>query len=371
MTITNGKKKESRTSAQKGAHATTLRARAKTDPYVEGVVRIVDSFPILLASFDSNGRCLFKCVDIEPLCVQLIFEESMGSHDSWARVVTDTLASKGTRSLEVRPLPEEEERILVFLKPQTDGEDPSRKTVAAFGFNSSRCNLQPTEAFGAQHLAIVAHELRNPLSNVQAGLKILDMRPSEETSHSTRQLMRRQLDFLAGLVDDLLEATRSKAKRWKLVRSRTDAHHVIHLALQLSGEALKAPGISVDISIPQENSPFDGDAHRLAQVVSNLLDNAVKFTPRGGAISVRATYTESEVCISVTDNGIGLTAEQQRALFQPFGQVEAMRSLSPHGLGLGLFIAKSIVEEHGGRIEVTSEGLQRGASFSVIVPRKV
>jgi len=378
--MTDGNKKPSRTPIQLGGGATILERSSENKPYVEGVLRIVDSFPILLASFDRIGRCLFvnkgtsrlfKSADIEPLHVQSIFEESLGSRDSWARVVTDTLASRGTKTIELRPISEADDRILVFLKPQIDEDDPSKKFLVAFGVDSSRSNLQHSEAFGEQHLAMVAHELRNPLSNVQTGLKILDMGPSEETSRSTRQLMRRQLDFLAGLVEDLLEATRSKAKKWRLVRGRTDAYHVIHLALQLSGDSVKAPGISLNISIPQENHPFEGDAHRLAQVISNLLDNAVKFSPRGGTISVEATYTESEVCISVSDAGIGLTEEQQAALFRPFGQVEGMRSLSPHGLGLGLFIAKSIVEEHGGRIEVFSKGVHNGACFSVILPRRV
>jgi signal transduction histidine kinase len=218
---------------------------------------------------------------------------------------------------------------------------------------------------------MVAHELRNPLSNVQTGLKILDMGPSEETSRSTRQLMRRQLEFLAGLVEDLLEATRSKARKWKLVRGRTDAYHIIHLALQLCGESIKAPGLSLNVSIPPENLPFEGDAHRLAQVISNLLDNAVKFTPAGGTIAVQATYGDDEVCICVSDTGVGLSEEQQKAIFRPFQQVEAVRSLSPRGLGLGLFIAKSIVEEHGGRIEVFSKGLHQGSLFSVTLPLKV
>jgi signal transduction histidine kinase len=136
------------------------------------------------------------------------------------------------------------------------------------------------------------------------------------------------------------------------------------------GESIKAPGISLNISIPPENLPFEGDAHRLAQVVSNLLDNAVKFSPAGGTITAEAIYNESEVRLSVSDTGIGLTAEQQSALFRPFGQIEEGRQWSPRGLGLGLFIAKSIVEDHGGRIEVYSEGAQRGTSFSIILPLK-
>ncbi len=370
---------ENRMAVGSAAGVVPLEASSETVPYAEGIARIVDSFPILLASFDRVGQCLcvnkgaellLKSGEIAPIRLQSILEESMGSRDSWLKVVTDALSSEGYASMEIRLSSEGPDPIRVFLKSRTDGKDTSSQSVVALGVDSSLSSVQRPETFGEHHLAMVAHELRNPLSNALAGLKILEMEPAEETSRNTRQLMQRQLDHLAGLVDDLAEAARSKAGKRRLLRGRTDAHHVIHLALQLMGESIKAPGISLNISIPPENLPFEGDAHRLAQVVSNLLDNAVKFSPAGGTITAEAIYNESEVRLSVSDTGIGLTAEQQSALFRPFGQIEEGRQWSPRGLGLGLFIAKSIVEDHGGRIEVYSEGAQRGTSFSIILPLK-
>lgn len=375
-----GSKDRNRMAVEDAAGVSPRETFSETAPYSDGIARIVDTFPILLASFDCDGRCLcvnkgaellFKSGEIGPIRLQSILEESMGSRDSWLRVVTEALSSEGFTSMELSFASAGADPIRVFLKSQREGSDTSLQGVVALGVDRSLSSVQRSEMVGEHHLAMVAHELRNPLSNALAGLKILDMEPAEETSRNTRQLMRRQLDHLAGLVDDLAEAARSKAGKRRLLRGRTDAHHVVHLALQLMGESITAPGVSLHISIPPENLSFDGDAHRLAQVVSNLLDNAVKFSPDGGAIFAEATYNESEIRISVRDSGIGLTAEQQSALFRPFVQIEEGRAWSPRGLGLGLFIAKSIVEEHGGRIEVYSEGLQRGSSFSIILPFKI
>lgn len=345
--------------------------------YAERVSSLVDALPVLIGSFDSVGRCLFvnrgaagllKRGKLEPADLGSILEEASESKGSWGRVVQDTLQSEQDASLEVRLGSDASESIVVFLKSEVDREAPTSSRVVALGIASSVLRVLRQESFGEHHLAMIAHELRNPLSNVQSGMKILEMAPSEEVARNTRELIRRQLDFLAGLVSDLLEATRSNMGSWRLTQSQTDAHHIIQLALQLCGESAKAPGISVALPSLSENRPFNGDAHRLAQALSNLIDNAVKFTPSDGKILISASYNEHEVCIVVSDTGIGLTEEQRRALFRPFAQIEAARSWSPNGLGLGLFISKSIVEAHGGKIEVRSEGPHKGAAFSLRIP---
>jgi signal transduction histidine kinase len=125
------------------------------------------------------------------------------------------------------------------------------------------------------------------------------------------------------------------------------------------------------VGISSAQKTVNADGQRLAQVVANLIDNALKFTPSGGAVTIEAQERESELEIRVSDSGIGLSQEAQASLFRPFAQVEEARALSPKGLGLGLFIAKSIVEAHGGRLEVASAGRHKGTVFSVFVPLEV
>ena len=233
-----------------------------------------------------------------------------------------------------------------------------------------RCKKISVGIVRDRRLALVAHELRNPLSSIQASLKILEMKPSEELACKARSLMHRQLSHLSRLINDLVDTSRIRSGKLRLRISSVEIHDVINFALQICGEVITEAGLIVETSIPSDTPLIDGDADRLGQAAANLIQNAVKFSHEKGKISLLVTHDDAEIRLSVTDNGIGLTKQQLNTLFKPFVQVGSAQERSPNGLGLGLYITKSIIEEHGGRIEVYSPGLCQGATFVLILAIK-
>lgn len=355
------------------------------ETYSETITHIADTFPLLLASFDRTGRCLFvnegakhllNTRDVEPEKLTSLIEDCMGQRGSWLQALEDSLTTKKPLSFDLTRSGDNSLRIFATLKVHGVEREPGEREarLLAFDISHSHNSHVPHTAseFGVEHqIALVAHELRNPLSSVQSGLKILDGEPSEERAKFARASMRDQLHLVTRLINDLLDTSRIKSGQLRLSRTPIAAQSIVELALQICGERVSKSGVRVTVGISSAQKTVNADGQRLAQVVANLIDNALKFTPSGGAVTIEAQERESELEIRVSDSGIGLSQEAQASLFRPFAQVEEARALSPKGLGLGLFIAKSIVEAHGGRLEVASAGRHKGTVFSVFVPLEV
>jgi PAS domain S-box-containing protein len=221
-----------------------------------------------------------------------------------------------------------------------------------------------------QYLATLAHELRNPLSPILTSLGLLEQAGSGPTRDQALQRIRRQVRHLARLVDDLLDVSRITLGKVPLRPERVDLARLVRVAAEDRRPALEQAGLSLGVEAPITPVWVRGDETRLAQVVNNLLDNAVKFTDRGGRVEVRLAVDAAggEAAVHVSDTGIGLGPEIREHLFDVFSQGDHSLDRTRGGLGLGLAVVKGLVERHGGRVRADSAGPGRGAAFTVFLP---
>lgn len=220
-----------------------------------------------------------------------------------------------------------------------------------------------------EFLAMLAHELRNPLAPISNSLNLLrltdDLSPS---AVRVREIMEQQVAQLIHLVDDLLEVSRITRGKIELRREMIELASVVRGVVEASRPLIEAARHQLAIALPPEPLTLHADAVRLTQVLSNLLNNAAKYTDHGGQIWLTARRLGNEVMISVRDTGVGLPVEMLPRIFDLFAQVDRTLHRSQGGLGIGLTLARSLVQLHGGRIEARSEGPGRGSEFIIHLP---
>jgi two-component system CheB/CheR fusion protein len=220
-------------------------------------------------------------------------------------------------------------------------------------------------------MATLSHELRNPLTPISNGLIILERSPpGSDQAKRALQVIDRQVRHLAKLVDDLLDVTRIARGKVLLQRQSIDLNVLARSTVEDHRSLFDANGVRLQLAPAPEAVVVEGDWHRLAQVVGNLLQNAAKFCERGGETGITISHdpSESHAVLRVKDDGVGMEPEMLSRLFQPFSQADATLERSKGGLGLGMALAKRLVELHGGRIGATSTGLGKGAEFEVRLP---
>ena len=218
-----------------------------------------------------------------------------------------------------------------------------------------------------EFLAMLGHELRNPLAPIVTALQLMQLR-SPNAAEEERRIIERQVAHLSRLVDDLLDVSRITKGKITLQRELVDIKSVVGRALEITQPALERRARPVELSLPPHEVQVLGDAVRLAQVVSNLLTNAAKFTPPDRRIALRVAVHAGEVELSVEDAGAGIAAELLPRVFDLFVQGAQPSDRTSGGLGLGLTIVRSLVEMHGGRVAAESAGPGRGAAFRVRLP---
>lgn len=222
-----------------------------------------------------------------------------------------------------------------------------------------------------EFLAMLAHELRNPLAPLRTGIHILRAAGREpDTLEQVGEMMDRQVQHLTRLVDDLLDVSRITRGRIELHRRLVVLQDVLHHALEMVEEQLDARDLRLSVSLPPEPLVVEGDATRLAQVFSNLLSNAAKFTDPGGDVAVGLEPAANTCAVRIRDTGVGIEADTLDEIFELFAQADRSLDRSQGGLGLGLTVAKQVVELHGGTIVAHSEGLGRGSEFVVTLPAR-
>ena len=218
-----------------------------------------------------------------------------------------------------------------------------------------------------QALAMVAHELRSHLSPIITAEQVLQASQQPSEVARAREIIRRQAHHLALLVDDLLDAARVGTGKLQLHKQRIALADVAKEALDVAGAAIAAAGHELRVSLEPSPLHVDGDRRRLCQAIVNLLNNAAKYTPRGGVIELKLSRTgEKEATLSVRDNGIGLRPDEVDRIFAMFEQASGARH--GNGLGIGLPLARQFVEMHGGSIGVKSAGVSRGSDFFIRLP---
>ncbi|MGG7605853.1 hybrid sensor histidine kinase/response regulator [Massilia sp. BKSP1R2A-1] len=220
-----------------------------------------------------------------------------------------------------------------------------------------------------EFLATLAHELRNPLAPIRTGLDILRIRSGDaQATQRATDIMERQLRQMVRLVDDLLDVSRINTGKFTIKMGRVELKAVVNDALEVVRSYIELHGHELVIDLPDRPVFLHGDATRLAQVLSNLLNNAAKYTNRGGRVTLSAGVEDKTLVLEVADTGIGLAPDMLDSVFEMFVQVDSTLERSNAGLGVGLSLARKLVELHGGTIQAFSEGLGQGSRFVVRLP---
>jgi PAS domain S-box-containing protein len=239
-------------------------------------------------------------------------------------------------------------------------EDELRRVAAEL----SEANRRKTE-----FLATLAHELRNPLAPLRNGLQVMRLAAADPAAVArAREIMDRQLSLLVHLVNDLLDVARITHGNVELKKEWIELRTVLDSAVETSLPLIEASGHALTVDIPVEPLTLEVDPTRIAQVVSNLLNNAAKYTPPGGKIALSAWCDADELHIAVTDSGVGIPPDSLHMVFEMFAQLRQNRDRAQGGLGIGLTLVRRLVELHGGTVSASSSGSDGGSTFNVRLP---
>ncbi|HEU4516496.1 MAG TPA: ATP-binding protein, partial [Steroidobacteraceae bacterium] len=257
------------------------------------------------------------------------------------------------------PLMESADRIREWVGAVTDIHEETEQARA----------LVEADRRKDEFLATLAHELRNPLAPIRNSLNILKLTGKAEGALATvYQILDRQVSHMVRLVDDLMEVSRITRGHVSLRTESTDVQAIVQAAIETSRPLIDEAEHRLELSLPPEPLRLDADPMRLAQAVTNLLNNAARYTDKGGRIQVSALRQGDEAVVSVRDNGRGISADMLPRVFDLFTQAAPNRHYAHGSLGIGLTIVRSLVELHGGRVEAHSEGARRGSEFIVRLP---
>jgi PAS domain S-box-containing protein len=274
------------------------------------------------------------------------------------------------------PIRDEDGQIIRWLGTLTDIQEQQQLSLAREALLESeqfaRKEAERSARLKDEFLATLSHELRTPLSSILGWAFLIQKAPNDASTIKTGgEIIARSGEALKSLVDDLLDLSRISSGKLRLDMDELDLSDLVKTVVEGMRPAAEAKSISVKLEIPTSNKPFCGDAGRLRQVVSNLLSNAIRFTPELGKIWVELSYEPKHAVIRIMDNGEGIDPEFLNYIFDRFRQADSSTSRKHGGMGIGLSLVKQFVELHGGRVEVESEGRGQGSLFSVFIPYNI
>ena len=251
----------------------------------------------------------------------------------------------------------------------TVSQDITERKLLEDSLRKLAADLSEADRRKDEFLAMLAHELRSPLAPISNAVQVLRMAGADTTAVQTSsEMLERQVGQMAHLVDDLLDMSRITRGRIELRRERIELAPVLNQAVEAARALYREMDHQLTVTLPLEPVFVDADPTRLAQVVGNLLNNACKFTDKGGEVWLKVERKASQAVIVVRDNGIGIAPEQLPRVFGMFSQVDTSLERSHGGLGIGLTLVKTLVEMHGGTVEAHSAGLGHGSEFVVRLP---
>jgi PAS domain S-box-containing protein len=370
-----------------------ISARKRTEEELRsserGMHRLMELMPAAVYTCDAEGRITFfnhRAAELwgreprlsdadEKFCGSFALYRADGSPLAHADtpMAIAVRTGRATHGEEVTMERPDGSRIVVSvnIEPLYDTQGKLSGAINAFQDITQRKRseeeLREADRRKDEFLAVLAHELRNPLAPVRHGLELLQRRPGQP-AEEILAMMQRQVTHLVRLVDDLLEVSRITRGRIELQRTRLELAAAVRSALEASRPLIEASGHTLELDLPGDALPVYADAVRLAQVVSNLLDNAAKYTEPGGRITVGVRREAREALIWVRDNGAGIPVEGLPQIFDMFSQRDRSARAGQGGLGIGLGLARRLVEMHGGTIQALSEGAGKGAEFIVRLP---
>ena len=268
-----------------------------------------------------------------------------------------------------RPVDERVDWMMAQLQRARFSE--SKLEEVSLRLSQKRSALERADRAKEELLAMLAHELRNPLGTISSALQVLRMKgEGDDTAKRAIDAAERQVLHQAMLIDDLLEASRVTRGQVDLQCEELDLPELVRETVGGYRAAFDAEGIALDLDVPPEPLRVRGDRLRLSQALSNLLDNAAKFTPRGGRIDVRVIRAASgrRAEIRVRDSGAGIPADELPYVFEVFTQGDHSLDRAQGGLGMGLAVTKGLVDLHGGEVQARSEGAGKGSEFTILLP---
>jgi two-component system CheB/CheR fusion protein len=275
-------------------------------------------------------------------------------------------------SITVSPIRDESGKVMAgtaMVRDITASKRAGEALLRALAENErARAELQAADVAKDRFLAVLSHELRNPLASIDgaAELMLVD-HASEKDLREAGAIVQRQARGMKMLLDDLLDVSRLKLGRLELRRERVRLSAIVASALETTRPLLKQAGHDLTVELPPHDVELEGDGLRLAQVLSNLLSNAIRYTPRGGKLSLAARLVDGALELAVRDTGLGMEPQRIESMFEMFTQGEAGAE-STQGLGIGLALVKNLVELHGGKVSAHSEGQGQGSEFHVRLP---
>ena len=310
-------------------------------------------------------------MDVLSLVVQA-FDKMAESYHLMARRLSEQLAELESSFVQVKGRLDELERS---NKALLEANLELAKQVANLHGNKKEVEksleeLKKLDERKSEILATVSHELRTPLTSIKGALSIIatEGRLEGEMPREFLEIAQQNTERLIRLIGSLMDLVRIEAGRLVLELKPVDMTRAIRLSWEGLQGIARQKGIEVEIVLPEGLPHIQADEERIKEVLTNLLDNAIKFTPQGGRVKVEVEEKEKELVVTVADTGYGIPLEERERIFEKFYQGRPPDPREPKGLGLGLSIAKAIVEEHGGRIWVESE-LEKGSRFSFSIPK--
>lgn len=362
--------------------------RETTELYSTLIESMDDGFCIVEVLYDDGHRP----VDYRFLDINRAFEDQTGLKDARGKTVLELVPHSDTHWAELysvvaltgKPLRLVEESSPLgrwFNVYATRVGDPDEGKVAVLFTdvtNSKRTqndlralatDLSNENRRKTEFLATLAHELRNPLAPIRTGLELIRLSEANPAARvRIYGMMERQLNQLVHLIDDLLDIARINSGKVELKKERIELRDAVSNAVEASLPMIQAARHELDVSLPDVPLVLYADPTRCAQILSNLLTNAAKYTPSGGSIRVIVEHDEDSVTIGVTDTGIGIPAEALSEVFGMFNQVSRNMGRAQGGLGIGLSLVRSLVEMHGGSVSAESAGAGKGSRFMVRLP---
>lgn len=288
---------------------------------------------------------------------------------TWSDLPILVLSKRGLDSPEMRSMYVKLGNVTLLERPVQSVTLVSAATSALRG-RSRQYEMRDIDRRKDEFLAMLAHELRNPLAPIGAAsdlLRLVHLDP--DRIQQTSEIIARQVKHMTSLIDDLLDASRVSRGLVTLERSQIDARQLVSNAVEQVRPLIDARRHRLTVQTPPEAAIVHGDQKRLIQVITNLLNNAAKYSPEGGNILLTIEVELGSVVIRVTDDGIGMAKAVIDHVFEMFTQAERTSDRSQGGLGIGLALVKSLVELHDGTVSGCSDGIGKGSQFTVCLPR--
>jgi two-component system phosphate regulon sensor histidine kinase PhoR len=335
------------------------RLRAILSGMVEGVLVCDRDERIILAN-----RALMALLELSDDPAGRTIAQTVRSSEL-REAVKSVLAGRDQITLQIRTLGQTSRALEVHVARLT-GEAGRGGAVAVFHDITERERL---DRMRRDFVANLSHELRTPLTTMRGALETL-LDGAMEDPHYSRHFVEstlRQAERLGRLVEDLLDLSRLESGQQELEVEEFPAAELAHSALETVSELAWSRKVELSLTLGHESVMIKGDQNQLEQALINLLHNAIAYNKEGGSVSLDITQSENEVCLQVSDNGVGIAPEHLPRLFERFYRVDKNRSRSMGGTGLGLAIVKHIVQAHSGRVQVESR-LGRGSTFSICIP---